>query len=74
MQKHSLDFSQEDFTRLAQDPAVQQLLQTLSGADPKTLEAAITQAKQGDMEAAGQTLSALFRDEQLQQALGRLGR
>lgn len=61
MQKHSLDFSQEEIKRLAQDPAVQQLLHALSGADPKQLRSAINQAQSGDLESAKNTLSNLLQ-------------
>ena len=61
MQKHSLDFSQEEVKRLAQDPAVQQLLHALSGADPKQLRSAINQAQSGDLESAKNTLANLLQ-------------
>ena len=74
MQKYSTNFSREEMDRLAQDPAVQQLLQTLSGADPQALQSAISLAQQGDMEGAKKAMSPLFSDPQLQAMLRRLGR
>lgn len=61
MQKNSMGFSREELTRLAQDPAMQQLLNQLRSADSQALQSAATQASQGDLEGAKQTLSALLR-------------
>lgn len=74
MQKNSPDISQENVRRMAQDPAMQQLLHSLSAADPQALHTAISQAKHGDLEAAGKTLSALLDNAQLREALRQLGR
>ena len=73
MDKKNQDFSIEEVMRLAKSPAGQQLLAMLKQEDNTKLEQAVKQAKTGDFNQAGQTLSAMLSTPEAQKLLKELG-
>ena len=73
MDKKNQDFSMEEVMRLAKSPAGQQLLAMLKQEDNAKLEQAVKQAKTGDFNQAGQTLSAMLSSPEAQKLLKELG-
>ena len=60
MQKKTEDFSQQEAMRLAQTPAMQQLLAMLQQQNSGQLDKIMTMAKSGDMAGAGNALQGML--------------
>ena len=60
MQKKTEDFSQQEAMRLAQSPAMQQLLAMLQQQNSGQLDKIMTMAKSGDMVGAGNALQGML--------------
>ena len=73
MQKKFKDFSQDDISRLVTSPAGQQLMALLQQQDPKLLQQAARQAKNGQTEQAKNTLQQLLSSPEVTRLLQQLG-
>ena len=72
MQKNSQNFSMQDALRLARSDAGQQLFSLLKESDGKALQQAAALAATGDYRQAGNALSKLLEDPQIQALLKQL--
>ena len=72
MQKNSQNFSMQDALRLARSDAGQQLFSLLKESDGKALQQAADLAAAGDYRQAGNALSKLLEDPQIQAFLKQL--
>lgn len=73
MDKKTPDFSFQDAMRLAQTDAGQQLQALLQQTNPELLNAAQTQAAEGNYDQLKKTLSALLASEDVRRLLGQIG-
>lgn len=73
MQNDPKNFSLDEVTKLANTPAGKQLMALLKNADTSALRSAMTQATDGNMEQAKQTLAPLLASPEVQKLLRQLG-
>lgn len=69
MEHPTHDFSMQDAMRLAGTDAGKQLLDTLRSNHAQAMQAAVKNAKSGDMEKTKQALGALLSDPKIQALL-----
>lgn len=73
MDQKSNHFSIEDAMALAESPAAQQLLALLQQTDQAALQNVISQASQGDLAQASQSLSKLLTSPEAKDLMKQLG-
>ena len=73
MQSDPKNFSAEEAMRLANSPAGQQLIAMLQKANTSSLQEAVNQATNGNIEQAKQALGPLLASPEIQRLLRQLG-
>ena len=73
MQNKPQNFSPEDAMRLASTPAGQQLIAILQKSGKESINNAVSQAKEGNMEQAKRALAPLLASPEVQKLLKELG-
>ena len=73
MENNKKNFSLQDAMRMANSETGKQLLHQIQKSNPKELEQAMSQAKQGDYSNLSQTLKPLLASKEIQELLKQLG-
>lgn len=73
MDKNSQNFSMEDAMRFANSPAGKRLFAMLQQSGNPTVQKAMAQVAQGDMESAKKTLQSIGGDPDIQKLFGQKG-